>query len=474
MTTTKLASLLLAAFLLLAAACGQKSGVAGSITGGGSGGGGAGSDDGFDDLGGDGTGDGDTGDTATGGGTGTAGGAGGGTGTGTGTGGGAGGGTGGGTASGPADRTGISNDVIKIGMHAPITGAAAIETFSDGAGVYSEWRGKTKALGNREVELETRDDEFDPSTAQTACRDLIEREKVFVLLGAAGADQIQACARTASQRGVPYISPGVTQGVFDQLAGYFAVSETYNQQNVQLWQLVTKQIKKKKMGVILTDSPLLDETRDHILATAPKAGIEVLQPIHRIRKDANKGETDTKAQALRDQGAEVVYALISPTPLGFLASGMTEQAYFPTIIGPGLSNGINLVATALCAQNQSDVQYLHPSVQMDVVDQYDVNYQPAYRERNGASSRPDDIGLLLWGIEKTVGLMLEAAGPDMSRQSFIQTIKSGKTFESNVFAPVKFGAMPHFGATQVVHLKAQCAPPRYNTQNPSNAFVSGF
>jgi ABC-type branched-subunit amino acid transport system substrate-binding protein len=459
---------LIVALLFLAAACGQKSGVAGSgtetagsLAGGVDGGATGGAADGGA-VGGDGG----AGGAATGGGGGGA----------AAGGGGGGGGVTGGTSStgttaaaGPADRTGITKTSIKIGIHAPISGAAAVSTFEQGVGVYSEWAGQIKGLGNRRIEVVYRDDHFDPATARTVCKEMVEKEKVFLLIGGAGVDQIKSCAEYAAQAGIPYFSPGVTEGPFRGLQNYFALSETYSQQNAQLAQLIRNQVKKKKIGMILTDSPLLKETEDSFKAEASKNGLTVVYTGH-LAKDAGKNQTDTQVSNLKSKGAEVVYALISPTVFGYLVASAKQQSFRPTFTGPGLSAGVNLVATAVCPPPPfPDVRYMSPMVQTDVIDQYDKNYNPAYREKNGSNG--DDIGILLWGIEKSLRLMMESAGADISRQSLIKTITSGKPYATNVYAPLTFGGVPHFGAKAVTLLTLDCGNLRYKT---TKAFASQF
>ncbi len=460
-----------AALLLLAAGCGQKAGVAGS----------SGETVGTIASGDTTTGSGDGaavggGDTTTGGG-GTAGGTGGGAGGstaggsgGTGGGGAMSGGGGQGTgASGPADRTGITASTIKIGIHAPISGAAAVSTFEAGVGVYSEWAGQIKGLGNRRIEVAYRDDHFDPATARTVCKELVEKEKVFVLIGSGGVDQIKSCAEYAASVGIPYFSPGVTEGPFRGLQNFFALSETYSQQNVQLAQLIKNQIKKKKVGMVLTDSPLLKETEASFKAEASKAGLTVVYT-GKLAKDAGKNQTDTQVSNLKSKGAEVVYALISPTVFGYLVASAKQQSFQPTFTGPGLSAGVNLVAAVACPPPPfPDVRYLSPMVQTDVIDKHDPNYNVAYREKNGDNG--DDIGILLWGIEKNVRLMMEAAGANISRQSLIQTLTSGKAFATNVYAPLSYGATPHFGAKSVTLLTLDCGALRYRT---TKAFASSL
>jgi ABC-type branched-subunit amino acid transport system substrate-binding protein len=473
---------LLAALVLIAAACGQKPNVAGSVAA--AGGSAVSADEFTDGTTTDGSTPVDTGPGAaptTGGGGGGKAPAGGGTPTGGGarpsTGGGAapsgGGGGGGGPApapAGPVDRTGITASTIKIGIHAPETGAAAVSTFRQAVGVYSEYAGAIKGLGGRRIQVVARDDHFDPATARSVCKELVEKEKVFLLIGGAGVDQIKSCAEYAASVGVPYLSPGVTEGPFRALQNYFALSETYTQQNVQIAQYLKNTVKKTKIGMVLTDSPLLNETEASFKAEAKKNGLQVVYS-GRLAKDAGKTQTDTQVSNLKGKGAQVVYALISPTVFTYLVSSAKQQAYQPTFVGPGLSVGVNLVAVATCSPPPyPDVRPMSPMVQLDVIDRYDPAYKPAYRKANG-SRQPDDIGILLWGIEKTTRLMLEAAGPNISRQSFLKAAASGKSFASNVFAPVKFGGAPHFGATAVTLLTLNCTRLEYVTTKP---FASKF
>lgn len=448
----------IAALTLLTAACGQKAGVGGSVAGaagltetGSADGGAAAAEDGSPTTEGE--------ETAGGGGAGTTARRGGAGAT----------AEGGAAAAGPVDRTGISETEIKIGIHAPETGAAAVSTFREAVGVYAQWAGKIPGLGNRRLVIEARDDKFDPAEARRVCKELVEVEKVFLLIGGAGVDQIKSCAEYAASVGVPYFSPGVTEGPFRGLSNYFALSETYTQQNVQIGQLIKNQIQKKKLGIVLTDSPLLNETRDSIKAEAARNGLEVVYE-GKLAKNAGPSQTDAVATNLKGKGAEVVYALISPTVFAFLVTSAKGQQYNPTWTGPGLSVGVNLVAAGVCRPPFPDVRYMSPMVQMDVIDSHDKDYQPAYREKN-PGKRPDDIGILLWGIEKLTRLMMEADGADLSRQGLIQALSSGKTFATNVYSPVKYGGAPHFGASTTTLLKLDCSKLQYQTVK---AFASSF
>ena len=464
------------AAILVLAACGQKKGVSLSATGGGGGGG----EDGFvddgtgtgtsDDGSGTGTGDTGSGDGGSGGsGSGRSGGSGGTAGsTRTGT------RSGSGTPRGPIaaapDRTGIddANKIIKIGVHAPVTGAAPIEqkTFDQGKDVYWKYlAGKGGIYGGYTVKVEFRNDNFDPVEARRGCSQMAERDKVFLLVGGAGADQITACANYANSKGIPYISAGVNTEGLDGLRTYFAASETYAQQMPKLAQVIKKQTGKTKVGLAVLNSKSFIDARVAAIDAFKAAGLQIVSD-QKVEKSTNPQTGRSIAGALEADGAEVVLALVSPTIFLYIANGAQSNAYFPEYVGPGVTNGLNTVATAGCPAI-GKAKFFSPFPQLDKIEELEPDYDNAYREHTN-NSTPDDIGIALWGLNKTLHQMFLAVPnvKDLSRQSFIKGLESGKTFSTNVYPPLKYSQTDHFGADAVHLLEANCnaAPARFITK----------
>ena len=467
--------LVLMALVVVAAACGQKPGVnegtqavaggGGFETGAGAGGGdGSVGDDGGGVTAGDGSPDAGGTPGATGGGTDSGGSPGGGD-TGAAPSGAASPPTGGGGAPPPTqagDRTGISDTVIKIGVHAPLTGAAPVpqESFRRALPVY--WEFIKEAQGGvfgKNVEVVFRDDQFDPSAAIQACRQMVEQEKVFILIGAAGGDQITACARYANSVGVPYFSPGVNEDGLAGLRGYFAISQTYNQQAPMLGQVAAKVSSAKKVALIHEDTPTFKGSRGAAADAMRQNGMEVVYN-ELISKGASQAEILTTSNQLRQSGADVVYFLGPPATLIPLAQQGQGQGYVPAYIGPGLSNGLNLVTAAGCP-GLSNSQYLSPFPQLDVIDRFDRDFRQAYREQTG--SEPDDLAVAIWGLSKAIHQFFKGAGEGMSRQSLVATLEGGQRYESNVFPPQQYSAENHFGAANAHLLRADCSSRTWKT-----------
>ncbi len=369
------------------------------------------------------------------------------------------------------DRTGISDKEIRIGIHAPVTGAAPIpqSAFEEGKEVY--WNTPEGKVYGRTVKVFFEDDKFDPRTAVQKCKKMVEQDKVFLLIGGGGADQITACAKYAQSVGVPYLSAGVNEAGLSNLRSYFALSTSYAQQSPILTQLVAKRFAGKKVGIAVADSASFNDAYASIKRSFQAAGFQIVYD-QRIPKSANAGDGANIADRMRSSGAEVVYFLSSPTTFLYVASAL-NPVYNPQFVGPGITSGLQTVAEIGC-QGRKGVDkaiFLSPFPQLDAIDRIDPGYQKAYQAQLG--KKGGDLGLALWGLSKQLKTMFDAAGKDMTRQSFVATVESGKRFAGGVYPPVTYSARSHFGGSQVHAVQADCStnPGTYKT---IATFVSGF
>ncbi|MDQ1505311.1 MAG: branched-chain amino acid transport system substrate-binding protein [Actinomycetota bacterium] len=360
----------------------------------------------------------------------------------------------------PHDRDGVSDKEIVIGVHAPLTGAAPVpeDSVDKAKDLYWKFIGERGGIFGRNVRVVFRDDQFNPSRAVTVCREMVEQEHAFVLFGI-GTDQVVSCARYASQAGVPYFSMGGGEAALAQVRNYFAISMSFPQQAPMVAQVV-KRAGKTKVAVVVINTPNYDDTFAAMVQSAKSAGLSVVRA-DRIGKQASESEVLAETNNLRTSGAEAVIVAVAPVTFLNLAHAAQGQAYSPLWTGPGLANGLNLVAEFGCP-SIAGARFLSPMPELDVIDRLDPDYKPAYRKYNNGAE-PDDLGLAVWGMEKTLHQFLKAAGPDLGRTRLIATIQSGQEFASGVFPPVRFGPNQRFGAGQAHLLEADCANRRYRT-----------
>jgi ABC-type branched-subunit amino acid transport system substrate-binding protein len=364
----------------------------------------------------------------------------------------------------------VTDTTIRIGIHAPVTGAAPFpqKAFQDSNDLYWKFLAAKGGVHGRNVEVVFRDDQYNPTSAVQACREMVEKEKVFAIIGFAGADQITACARYAETAGVPYFSGGVNEDGLAGLNRYFAISQTYDQQSATLAKLMKNRIRKTKVAIVVISTPALNSTVRSITSEILRVGGLQIVRSSRIGKNGSDAELLAEAQQLKNAGAETVYVIASPITFIKLATNAQAQAYNPTWVGPGTTNGFAVVAEAGCP-SIGDAKFLSPFPQLDAIDELDPDYKPAYRRYVG--DRPDDIGILNWGMNKVVHQMLEATGRDLSRQSFLKTVTSGRVFHSNVYPDVSYDGTIRFGARTAHLLEADCTTRTWKT---TGRFIAEF
>ena len=365
---------------------------------------------------------------------------------------------------GPNDRAGVSDTEIVIGIHAPVTGASPIpqESFDIGKDIYWQFLAATapERLYGRTVRVVFRDDQFNPQHAVQVCREMVEQEGAFLLVGGGGADQITACAQYANENGIPYLSAGVNEAGLADLGTYFATTLTYAEQAP----MIVAQLQAQgftRVGLVVSDTPSFEDALAALREAADAVGLEVALDT-RINKDASPAEAATVAQQLKDSGVEAVILLSSPVVyvLG-LAAAAANQSYAPVWIGPGITSGLNAV-TALGCPNVANGQFFSPIPGLDVIGQLDADFAAAYPQYAGGAP-PDDVGLQLWSLNKAIALMFEATGPDLGRAAFMNTLVTSDGFDNGIYAPVRFSVDDHFGGTGAHLLRANCDIRQYVT-----------
>ena len=216
-------------------------------------------------------------------------------------------------------------------------------SFDIGKDIYWQWLAGSAPdeLFGRKVRVVFRDDQFDPQAAVQACREMVEQDGAFLLVGGGGADQITACAQYAADNGIPYLSAGVNENGLADLDTYFATTLTYAEQAPMLIDQITAD-GLTEIGLVVTDTPSFDDAQEAIKAAADEAGVTIAYET-RLNKTAAEAEQLSVVQELKNSGVEAVVLLSSPLVFIGLANQGLNQGFTPTWLGPGVTSGLNAV-----------------------------------------------------------------------------------------------------------------------------------
>ncbi|THV38697.1 ABC transporter substrate-binding protein [Glycomyces buryatensis] len=381
-----------------------------------------------------------------------------------------GGGGGGGNDNGSAgngDTTGITDETITVGIHAPLTGAAPLRQDSFEAGKDLYWQfgdgGNPVEIHGRTVETVFADDQYRPSTARQVCQTMAEEQEAYVLLGAGGTDQIQACAQYAASKEIPYLSTGVTENGMGSLSTYFAASMTYKQQVPILADYIKNELgvtDASRVAAVVTNTPNFDDAVSGF--TDSFSGVDVFRPDKNERGSSAAGNLCTGTT----KNYDAVFVLTSPT---FYLEMAAAAGCRPQYAGVGVSMGIDQVAETGCsaAGSTEGAVFFNPTPAFADAAEYDADFLSAADQ---AGVEPDDVMWMMWGQSKVLHQMLEQAGESPDRGTFLDGV-AGQKFSTGVFPDLDYGDGP-FGATQLSVLRNVCdGGGHYETDY---AFVNGF
>lgn len=421
-----------------------------------------------------------------------------------------------------ADKTGVTETDIKVGFHAPLTGAAAVPLIDidRGTTIYQQWAAsKGVKIWGRNVSTIWRDDQYSPSHAVEVCREMVEKQKVFLLIGGAGTDQILACARYAARAGVPYLSAGVTEKVVGSLKNYFAFTMSYPQQAKPLAEMIyrfdpgssiggkvytdrcdddsagqaadpfCRQIGSgtPRVAVLYSDTEGFFDARDEFLRQwKAVSGVDVHRQISVTKFNISTGQANDAVLQLKNDGIDVVYVLTAPTNWLSILRVAQGQRYAPRWVGVGLTMGVNTAATAACGQSRDAFEnslFMNPWMTVD-----NPNYNSQFAEAwaqfgDGTPFTQHDIAFGLWGGSIVQHALFQAAGRNLSRSAFvaaIENLQNGRVPKNtpagsiiDIYSVQNYTSSDHFGANQFHLLYGNCSAARWSDV-PGRQFVSGF
>jgi hypothetical protein len=374
--------------------------------------------------------------------------------------------------------TGISASQINVGIHAPLTGTGTPfpnNSFKAGAQVFWDQPGHT--VCGRKVQTDFQDDQYTPAHARQVCSSMASRD--FMVIGGGGTDQIQACAteRTIHEKGVPYLSAGVTDNGLAGLSNYFAISLTYKQQGTLVLQNAQTQgfatpadsnqdsdnIKgaKAKWAIVTAKSPNFAGARQGIEAALNAAHI----PYKDFQQDQN-GDYQSAAtqfgQTLAQEGFKTIFVDAAPGYFVFMTGGYysvpTAQADW---VGPGVTYTEVTVAQYICSTTKAAIDghawFLAPAPGLDrATSDFKAAYKNSY----------DDIEWALWGLSNSLWNLLKDASANLTRENFVASAEHA-VVPSNPYVPIDFlHRGGHFGGTGAWVQKVSCTTTEPDQNQP--------
>lgn len=227
---------------------------------------------------------------------------------------------------------GVTNDEIRIGTWAPVTGPAnALNAIARGIDAYVQHVNAEGGVHDRTIRLIVKDDRYDPSLTPEVVRQLVEEDQVFALVGGIGSATCLAVKDYVANEFIPWINPGsgLRQWVVPTNAYVFSIFPSYVTEARVLAQHAVNELGAEKVGLFYQDDAFGREGREGVslgLGDTAKR-LAVAQPYA-------FGESDfaAHAQALKDAELDTVIFWSTPAHAAGLIAEFEGLEFQPQLL----------------------------------------------------------------------------------------------------------------------------------------------
>lgn len=370
-----------------------------------------------------------------------------------------------GAPAGAGSTVGVTKNEIRIGLFYPQTGsytalarnaAAATRAAFDEAGV----------IHGRKLVLNTYDDgTSNASTIQA--NEKRAKDESFAIMSIVSESNV-VLAPLAEQHRLPALLGNIDQKVALPLRYAFPLPTYWAKQAKILPSFIRKELNGggKRIGVVFEGTSTAKAAKDNFKAQAKQEGLNVVyeQPVAQ-----NQSTCANEVSNLQARQVQLVYMMTGPLGAICMLRDARATGYRPTWTGVGLSWSFNIVAQA-SGGTADGIKTINSFTTLDTP--AGQHYLKVMREHDVPSDVNDDIIMLAYGLVRTLVQALRQNGPELNRETFVNTMETKmKGFTAGYWPPHLFASGDRSGANAVA-VSQCCTNGQWTTPNP--AWRTGF
>lgn len=345
-----------------------------------------------------------------------------------------------------AQTPGVTDSEIRIGTWGPQSGpAAAWGTVTVAIDAYFQYINDNGGVNGRKLVLVSRDDGYDPARSVAAARELIDRENVFAFVAGIGTANGLAVMPIVQREGIPWISPSTGSGEFAKQSNglVFATYTNYEVESSLMTRYAVEDLGNSRIAVFYQNDGYGGEGLAGVKAEVErlKAAGFTVSIVDEVSYE--RGESNMAVQALRMKGgdADAVVMYSTPAAAASLVNEFQKLEYSPRILASSTLLDLSLLA--------------NPGMQGALLATFLRLPTPVIGEGNGdpiadnllfnvvvkyAPEAAKDPFRALAGIGFAQPLVegLMAAGPDLSRESFLAAMTNIQDYNTGMFDTIDF------------------------------------
>ncbi len=343
-------------------------------------------------------------------------------------------------------QQGVTDTEVVFGNWGPQSGpAAAWGTVTTAIDAYFRYINDQGGIHGRKLVLASRDDGYDPARTVAAVRELIDREGVFAFVGGVGTANGLAALPLIQRAGVPWVGPASGSEQFAEQSGglVYASFTDYTVEAALMARHAVQELGSTNIAIFYQNDGY------------GQAGLRGLEDeVARLRAQGydvtvgdkvsyERGTTNLGVQALRlrGSGANTVLLFSDPTAAATLVNEFQRLDFAPQMLATVTLLDPSLMALPAMQGALFSVFLRLPSVIIGegngdpIADQLYRDVIVAY-----APEIARDPFRALAGIAFAQPAIeaLKAAGPDLTRESFLAALQAIDGYDDGLYANLSF------------------------------------
>jgi ABC-type branched-subunit amino acid transport system substrate-binding protein len=229
---------------------------------------------------------------------------------------------------------GVTDKTIKIGSYGPLSGpAAAWGAVLHGMNAYFQYVNSKGGINGRKIEFIYRDDQYNPAKTPAVVRELVEKEKVFAIIGGIGTANGRAVAEYLQKKNVPLFTPASGDKYWTDQGGpknLYTVYPKYVTEGEILGNYVGKELSAKKVAVLYQNDDFGKQGMEGLKkGLAKHEGAEVVAEVSCLPTD-----TDLSGQVsqIAEKEPDVLAVFAAPKQAVAAVKKLDEQKKKPQVV----------------------------------------------------------------------------------------------------------------------------------------------
>lgn len=356
---------------------------------------------------------------------------------------------------------GVDERTIRVGTYGPLTGPQAPWGDSLRAmKAYFLWINAQGGIHGRVLELYVKDDGYDPSRTPGAVRALVERDRVFAVLGGIGTAGGRAAAPLLDRAGVPFFTPASGARWFSSPEGPSNVRTVYLPYEAEgriIGQHLVESLGHRRVAVLYQDDDFGTEGLAGVREGVDRAGGALVASAPLLPSDTDvSGALD----AVLDAAPDALVLYLAPRQAVLVGRGLAGKTKRPQLVTSFVLNDPGIIARAgpdiwegtLTAAVSRLADEDHPAVE---------------QLRKVLKAHAPSLvagGFAMSGVRFAQPFVeaLERAGPSLTRASFFRALETldgyrggGPYWEGEgLGAPVTFAGKRRLGVDRLYFARA--------------------